>query len=147
MPLLARDITATRAASLSFSPLQGVIISGPTAAWVWGALRTLEAPLELSVSTSSRVNFSCETPFRKREITYLDGDTVNLGDRTVTTPLRTAFDILRSPETFSTDHRVACRLLLRRDSDPRARIEQILAAKARIPNATLVRGRLREMYA
>lgn len=145
-PLLVGDTVLNRALSVGFSPLEGVIISGSTAAWVWGALRSLALPLELSVSSSSRVSFTSGTPFRKREIAYLSGDAMSLGDRTVTTPLRTAFDILRSSESFSTEYHVACRLLLRDQADPRARIELLLSARSRIPNAALVRKRLQVMY-
>ena len=68
-----------------------------TAAWIWGATSRPPAPLEACIPPQIRVHV--EADVRLREVIIGDEDVVRLGRLRVTTPARTAVDLLRSPGT------------------------------------------------
>jgi hypothetical protein len=77
-----------------------------TAAWVWGAVDTLDR-LEFAVTPDARARLGPAHHATVREIVYEPGDVTILDDCQVTTPLRTVIDLARN-ETV--DPRVAHRL-------------------------------------
>ncbi|GAA3338240.1 hypothetical protein GCM10017714_08590 [Curtobacterium pusillum] len=66
-----------------------------TAAWIWGAVSRPPSPLEACIPPQVRVHV--DAGVRLREVVIADGDALRLGGLGVTTPLRTAVDLLRSP--------------------------------------------------
>ena len=86
---------AVRAASLSAAVARhDLVVDLRTAAWVHGVLPTLPRPLTLAVdvSRSRRTKLVVPPP---REARFREDDLVRLGGVLVTTPLKTAFDLLR----------------------------------------------------
>jgi hypothetical protein len=82
-----------------------------TAAWIWGAHDLLPRRLEFCVDLRARAR-PAPTPLAAvREVVLVPGDTVALGDRRVTIPLRTAVDLARTREDFSSVDRDAVRRL------------------------------------
>ena len=82
-----------------------------TAAWVWGVRRTLGKRTVVS-TRDGRMSGLLPTGALCRQFTFAGGDLVKLGSHWVTTPDRTAFDLLRSSDHFSRTRRVAVRLLI-----------------------------------
>lgn len=78
-----------------------------TAAWVWGAVDTLDR-LEFAVTPDARTRLGPADHATVREIVYEPGDVTTIGDCQVTTPLRTIIELARSVEAF--DPKIANRL-------------------------------------
>jgi len=68
-----------------------------TAAWIWGATSRPPTPLEACIPPQIRVHV--DTDVRLREVIIGEADVVRLDRLRVTTPERTAVDLLRSPGT------------------------------------------------
>lgn len=82
-----------------------------TAAWVWGAAREPGDPLRLSTARRGRHTDAPSREIRVQELCLSPVDVTALGGFAVTTPLRTAADLLHDPEGFDRAHEVAVRLL------------------------------------
>lgn len=74
-----------------------LVAAGRTAAWIWGASSRPPDPLDASVPPQLRI--TARPTVRLREVALPPADVVRLGTaRTaVTTPARTAIDLLRTP--------------------------------------------------
>ncbi len=83
-----------------------------SAAWIWGAAARPGTPIELSTPAGRRADPMTTRDLRVRQFRFRDDELCFFGDLTVTTPIRTAADLLREPEGFDRRHRIACRLLL-----------------------------------
>ncbi|HWM32671.1 MAG TPA: hypothetical protein VNR36_00380 [Pseudolysinimonas sp.] len=83
------------AAALAGLPVRLIAELG-TAAWVWGATPIAPRPLELCVDLGARARPLHAAPVVIREVVVRSGDLVSLGERRVTSPLRTAIDLARS---------------------------------------------------
>ena len=82
-----------------------------TAAWVWGARDLPPARLEFCVDLRARARPAPTSQAAVREVVLTPDDTVALGERRVTIPLRTAVDLARVREVFADPDRDAvCRL-------------------------------------
>lgn len=75
-----------------------LVASGRSAAWIWGACSRAPEPLE--VSLPSRVRVPVDPDVRLREVRLPPTDVVRFGTVAVTTPLRTAVDLLRVQDGF-----------------------------------------------
>jgi hypothetical protein len=69
-----------------------------TAAWVWGATPVMPARWELCVDLGARARPQAEPGLLLREVVLHPGDAVVLGEARVTSPLRTAVDLVRARE-------------------------------------------------
>lgn len=85
---------------------------GPTAAWIWGACRDPGRPLHVATVDGRRAPRHIGTDRTVRQLRLQEKDVVELGLVTVTTPLRTVFDLLRAPGEFGAPGRITCRILL-----------------------------------
>lgn len=83
-----------------------------TAAWVWGAARNPGHPLRVSTTHGGRATTVAQAMPRVHQLRLSPAECSRFGDFSVTTPLRTATDLLYDDERFGTSHRVAVRLLL-----------------------------------
>lgn len=84
-----------------------------TAAWIWGAMDSPGTPLTLSTRVG-RVPQADQDHLARKQFRLAPDDIAQLAEHTVTTPERTAYDLLRAPDRFTTPRRVACRLLILR---------------------------------
>ncbi|WIE77126.1 type IV toxin-antitoxin system AbiEi family antitoxin [Curtobacterium sp. MCSS17_007] len=75
-----------------------LVASGRTAAWIWGATSRPPATDEVSIPPNVRVRVAADV--RLREVRLGPDDVVLLDGVRVTTPLRTAIDLLRAPGAF-----------------------------------------------
>lgn len=101
-----------RALSLSVMSRPRLIAERMTAAWVHGARHRPPRVPEFCVSHSARVRARPSTPHSPREVVIADDEIVTFGAVSVTSPLRTAIDLLRGERPFDHDHARAVRLLL-----------------------------------
>lgn len=109
----------------------GRIAIGCTAAWVWGALRDPGIPLDSAMPNRQRPPHECRVGVRVRQLRIEAEHIVALGDRLVTSPLRTALDLLRAEEPLSPAVRVAARLLALTVPGGRAQLSELLRAGPR----------------
>ncbi len=116
-----------------------------TAAWIWGASRRPGSPLEVSTRSGRAPTLSGCAEVQYREFTFRPGEFSFIGDFAVTTPLRTAFDLLRSPRPFTAQRRVACRLLLSSVPTPRESAGRHVS-QSNSPDGARVFRRLEECY-
>ncbi len=92
--------TALRAAAAAWAlPDPRLVAATRTAAWVWGALSRSPLPHECVVPGRTRVRV--DPTIHLREVALARGDTTTVSGLRVTTPLRTAMDLLRAPGTSS----------------------------------------------
>ncbi|WP_181429060.1 type IV toxin-antitoxin system AbiEi family antitoxin [Curtobacterium sp. MCSS17_008] len=87
-----------------------LVASGRSAAWIWGATSRPPAADEVSIPPNVRVRVDADV--RLREVRLDPHDVVLLHGIRVTTPLRTAVDLLRAPGAFDTGALDALRGLL-----------------------------------
>jgi hypothetical protein len=123
------------------------IASHMTAAWVWGAaaepgapLRSIQLPSKRSANYQPRSTETlhiAHSRISRRDISFMD-------DLAVTTPLRTALDILRDPHTFNEAQMAACAELFRLYQGLRARVFENIH-NARHPQRPLSRDRLAQL--
>jgi hypothetical protein len=123
----------------------GVVFSGETAAWIWGALRNPPAKMEYSVRAERRVSIRAGAPHTKRERQFRAGDVSQIDGFEVTSPLRTVFDLLQTPECATLEVRVACRLLLLSRSNARQVLLEQLDHTPRTPHAKRIRTSLESL--
>jgi hypothetical protein len=104
------DGPEARAASLAGATTRhDLVVELRSAAWVHGAVRDLSDPLSLAVDVrrSKRTKLRFPAP---REAHFRADDTQRLGGVLVTSPLKTAYDLLRLDERQEVEA-VAARLL------------------------------------
>ena len=97
-----------------------------SAAWVWGAARQPDAPLELSTAGRRRPDHGAHRDHLLRQFAYDESALRRFDGFAVTDPEQTVYDLLRIPEGFTRRHRVACWLLLQLVPDGRAGVEERL---------------------
>ena len=108
---------STRAAAIvqflaSLGVGEPLVALGPTAAWVWGACRRAPLTLRLATIAGSRARSPAYPDcLEVRQLSLAPHDVVRFGPFGVTSPSRTAADLLRAPANFPREARVACRLL------------------------------------
>lgn len=106
---------AVRAASLAAAVARhDLVVDRTTAAWVHGAVAVLPRPLTLAVDVSRARRTKLLSP-APREARFRGDDLVRLEGVLVTTPLKTAFDLLRLDDGAA---HVAARLLRIADLTP-----------------------------
>jgi len=82
-----------------------------TAAWVWGATPVMPFPFELCVEMRARARPAPTKQATVRELMLRADETCVIGERRVTTPMRTAIDLARVREKFEVaDRQVIARL-------------------------------------
>ena len=101
-----------RAAALVHGLHDRLIAERRTAAWVWGALDTPPAPHEFCTAHDARVTRRPTPHVVIREVVLAPGDTVIISGIAVTTPRRTAADLLRFNDSWSSRDRETTRRLL-----------------------------------
>lgn len=108
---------------------QGEIVMAQTAAWVWGVARTPGAPLKFSTKAGTRCPNFFAADRDIREFTFTKDEVVAFGPHTVTSPIRTAFDLLHQKPAFTTQDAVSCRLLLLYSPDGMHELARMLASR------------------
>ncbi|MFC4225368.1 hypothetical protein [Lysinibacter cavernae] len=102
-----------RAAALGIGPCR--IIAGWNAAWVYGAARVRQPTIW--VYERPALSYAALTRYDGRQLRRLrarlaSSDVHTVGTERVTTPTRTAFDLIRTEPLWTIQHQTACRLLL-----------------------------------
>ncbi|UOR03219.1 hypothetical protein MUN77_08030 [Leucobacter allii] len=134
------DGPAVRLAVLAPWSGGGLIAVGPTAAWVWGALREPGTPLHFSTPGARRPRPEPDGARRVHQYGIAEEDVVELASgRRATSPERTACDLLSFEPRFEAPLRVACRLLLSGAGRRRAARERILSGMPRYRRRALAR--------
>ena len=111
VPVDVPDAPAVRAASLSGATARhDLVVELRTAAWVHGAVAVLPDPLTLAVDVKRSRRTKLHSP-APREAHFREQDTDRLGGVLVTSPLKTAYDLLRLDEGAQVEEIAA--LLLR----------------------------------
>lgn len=108
-----------------------LVASGRSAAWIWGATSRPPSPIEVSVPPTVRLRVDPDV--RLREVRLPVDDTVRLGRTRVTTPERTAVDLLRAPGPFDATARDALRGLVAIEAVSTADVRRRLDALGTIP--------------
>jgi hypothetical protein len=96
-PLDEPDLPAFRAAVTALRAPRSLVIERMSAAWVHGATVTPPAIAQFCVPTSARIAVLGDHRALVREVRIDDGEIMRFGDVPCTTPVRTAFDLLRDP--------------------------------------------------
>jgi hypothetical protein len=123
-----------RAASLEHLVPRALVAELSTAAWLHGAWPRLRLPLEVCVRSDHRVRAAASPTTSVRQVVLADGDLMTVGDLLVTTPLRTAIDLLRLSLDFDRRLAVVIGTLLLMAGDGAARAETILRRSPHLPH-------------
>ncbi|MBC9935193.1 MULTISPECIES: hypothetical protein [unclassified Leucobacter] len=112
-PVAWPEAPRVRAATLEqlCSPSLAAVLA--TAAWVWGARRALDRPVEVAGGRGGAAAERFDPGLRVRDLRFDAGELHQFGGLRVSTPARTVSDLLRLREDFGAPDRAACRLLLR----------------------------------
>jgi hypothetical protein len=138
-----RGARELRARALLHVVPAALVAEQTTAAWLHGAWPTLPAPLELCVRSDHRVRAGPSPSRSVRQVVLGRGELLELGGLLVTTPRRTAIDLLRLPAVFTRRHRDAVTtLLLMRDDDGVAECRAALFDSSHLPHKQRALDRL-----
>ena len=128
------QLPALRAAAHAWRlPDRRLVAGGRSAAWIWGA--TSREPAIPEVISPPNVRVRVDADVRLREVRLDGGDVVRLDAVRVTTPLRTALDLLRAPGPFAADAQDALRGLVAVGSVDPAHVRRRLDALGTVPMA------------
>jgi hypothetical protein len=116
-----------------------------TAAWIWGAGAEPERPT-FAVAPEARTRLAPDRRTSVREIVYADGDVTRVGAVRVTTPLRTALDLVRTTRFTADDATTVARLAAIADFDL-ADCRAALAARSGFPSKKRAEERLTRVFA
>ena len=141
-PVDEPDLPGFRAAVTALRVPRALIIERMSAAWVHGAIVAPPPVAQFCVPLSARIAVIGDQRATVREVRIDDGEVTRFGDIRCTTPVRTAFDLLRDP-TLDESHavRAVAALLAARPAlgdDVRDR----LASATRMPHKTAALARL-----
>lgn len=122
-----------------------ITAAGRTAAWIWGASSRPPDPMDASVSP--RVRLTAGPAVRLREVTLPEDDVVRVGEQRVpvTTPARTALDLLRTPGPPSGPRADAVAGLLATGAVTAEELRSRLRGLGTIPMARQAERRLRDL--
>jgi len=115
-------------------------VAGRTAAWVWGAAPVLAEPLTVLVRRGGRMPAVDQPGAHLHGVELAADELVRLGGLLVTTPARTAIDLLREPPGRY-DAALVARLLRERRIRPET-LQRTLAAPGRLRGRRIARRRL-----
>jgi hypothetical protein len=145
VPVDEPDSAELRARSLAVDLPPRLIAELSTAAWVWGAIPFPPLPLELCAAATARRRAVGVARWRVREVVFGDAEVVPLGGIRVTTPLRTAVDLLRTDDAFSEQARRAVAALVTRDGADPAACRTHLLGRRNLPQRRRALRRLAEV--
>lgn len=120
------------------------IVERRSAAWVWGAIGIAPVPPELCVAQGARLSLAGERWNAMREVVIQSPDVATIEGVRVTTPLRTAIDLARSPHRFDADDARAIRRLARTGGFGFADCIAAMSRTRNLPGRRAARERLRE---
>ena len=143
-PVGRPEVPSLRLAALEPWPGPAYVAVHLTAAWVWGAARGPGETLQLSTAGGRRAGDRAGAGVSVHEFRCDPAEVVRFGRRSVTSPLRTVYDLLRLGRRFDAEARVACRLLLNASPDAREGVRARLDA-TRDPRRRLAISRLRSL--
>jgi len=131
----------SRARSLRVALPARLIADRRTAAWVYGAIPRLPARIDACARTTARPSALLEFSGRVREVVIDESEISDFGGVSVTTGLRTVFDLLRDPyfdeESTLTVRRLAALCGVTRDDG-----ERYLEGRSHLPHKAQPRARL-----
>jgi hypothetical protein len=96
-PIDEPDLPSLRAAVVAQRVPRAVVIERRSAAWVHGAVDAPPSIAQFCVPYDERIAMISDRRAQVREVTFADGDVVSFAGVRCTSPLRTAFDLLRDP--------------------------------------------------
>jgi hypothetical protein len=134
-----------RAEALARSVPPRLIAERDSAAWVWGALERPPVVHHLCVDAGARVHPPPRSRLAVREVILAEGDTVSLRGISVTTPLRTATDIVRFESRFGVREARTVSALLRLTGAGVDDCARAIAARSHLPHKRRALGRLRTL--
>ena len=140
VPIDEPDLPSLRARALGGAA--GLIIERRSAAWVHGATFEIPQLAEFCVPNRARVSVAPEAGRRVREVGIGDDEITRIGGCPCTTPVRTAFDLLRDHTVDDRTAVDAVRGLVATGATGYDEIEGRLEASGRIPHKRLAAARL-----
>ena len=129
-----------RAAALHAGQSGRLIAEQLSAAWVWGALDAPPAHLQFCAATGARVSHSPARWMTVREVVIEPDDIVAFGPALVTTPLRTAVDLVRFSSTFGAREIQ----VVRRLGSSLEAASRLIGERRNLPNKRQALARLRQ---
>lgn len=118
-----------------------------TAAWIWGANPRQPTELEFCAAASNRARLAHGDRARVREVVLDADDITQLGGVSVTTPLRTAIDLLRFRGEVGAEEQEVVRGLARIGRFSASEIEAVLDRRRNLPGKRRARIRLAIIFA
>jgi hypothetical protein len=134
-----------RAEALARTVPARLIAERESAAWVWGALEHPPTIHRLCVDAAARVHPPPRSRLAVREVLLDVHDTVTFRGFEVTTPLRTATDIVRFEARFGVREARTVSALLRMTGAAADDCARAIAARSHLPHKRRALGRLRRL--
>jgi hypothetical protein len=131
-----------RARSLATELLPRLIVEQHTAAWIWGALPSAPAILEVCADSSARARPPLGSRLSVREVVIQHEDVAHLGSIAVTTPLRTAIDLARFVVDWHADDEIAVAELMRQGGFTAIDCARVMNRRRNLPGKRLALVRL-----
>jgi hypothetical protein len=134
--------SADRAAALTAGLPSRLIAELHSAAWVLGAIACEPADHQFCSATDARAKPADLHGMTVREVVISPSETIAVGGARVTSPLRTACDLVRSSDLFDDDDRQIVLRLLRLGGATVDDCIEVLAARRNLPGKKLALTRL-----
>lgn len=116
-----------------------------SAAWIWGALHVPPEQPQFCVRLDARVGHPTSGALQVREVVLEDSELVDLGELSVTSPLRTAVDLARFSVRWTSDERLVVSRLMTIGGFDRVDIEAYLDTRHKLPAKRLARSRVQDV--
>lgn len=116
-----------------------------SAAWIWGALDVPPEQPQFCVRLDARVGHPTSGALQVREVVLEDSELVDLGELSVTSPLRTAVDLARFSARWTSDERLVVSRLMTIGGFDRVDIEAYLDTRHKLPAKRLARSRVQDV--
>lgn len=141
-PVDLPEAQTQRAHALASILPERLIAEQLTAAWIWGVTDLMPTRHQLCAAAGARARPANPRGLAIREVVIDEGEIVSLGALSVTSPLRTAFDITRSSTSFGPEEQSMVLRLLVLAGSTIQECREFLNGRRNLPGKRLTRDRL-----
>lgn len=146
-PIDLPEQSTQRARALARFLPERLIAEQLTAAWIWGVLSVMPARHQFCVAAGARARPANPRKLSIREVVIEEHDLLVIGGLLITSPRRTAIDLIRCSPAFDSDDRSLVLRLLHLAGSSVHECRQLLNSRRNLPGKRLSRARLNELEA
>ncbi len=142
VPIDEPDLPAFRAQVVAKAASRSLVVERMSAAWVHGALHAPPRPAQFCVPMAARIAVISDPTLEVREVRLTPSEIETIGGIRCTTPVRTAFDLLRDMTTMDSVVITVVAAMLQQSNTLDRLVRDRLVSAARLPHKARALSRL-----